>query len=187
MLFSNVGLLVLGLLPRSALCIDQSQGFIANDSVALHSMPPADKKAVDKPRASLIPNAYIIQLESQGSVSKHASDLIEAFHSFVSRNSSIDYSVRQTFSSESIFVGLSLIINSGDVNTLKGIENVVGVWNIGFVSSPSGTIRHIPLAQRYSKFAVAGTNYSLPYITGDLDSIYHRRPRCRQTSSHDWR
>lgn len=169
MFISKVGLLAFAILFISALGNHQFRRSVAYDQAGFQSLPLAAKKAAGKPHASQVPNAYIIQLESRAPVPKKASDILEEFHSLARRDSSLNYSIRQTFSSESIFVGLSLTLHDGEVNTLKGMKNVAGVWNVGLVSSPSAALRHTPPRWRKSTVPIPGTNRSLPYITGDLD------------------
>jgi hypothetical protein len=148
----------------------QFPGPIFNDPNVTYALFPATKKAAGKPEASIASIVYIAQLQTQGPISKPASDLHEEFHIFAKRDTSIDYTAsRQKMSSESIFFGLSLALKAGDVENLKGIKNVAGLWNVEIVTSPSSAIRRAPLPRRYATVPIAGTNCSLPYISGDLD------------------
>jgi len=161
----------LALLSDSALGNVFLPGPLTSDRNALSALSPAGKKAAGKPQAKIVPNAYIVQLQSPGSITKRASDLHEEFHALARRDPSLDYSVRQNFSSDSVFVGLSLTLHAGDVDSLKAMNNVAGVWNVKRVAAPSAAIERAPISvdKRFSTVPVAGTNYSLPYIIGDLD------------------
>lgn len=130
---------------------------------------PESKKAAGKPQPRYVPNGYIVQLQSEGPLTKRALDLQEDFHLMAKRVDGIDYSVRETFSEDNIFVGLSLTLKAGDIQALKSLKNVANVWPIKTVPAPSAVVRRAPLTARYEKIPVAGTNYSLPFITGDLD------------------
>jgi len=122
--------------------------------------------------ASIVPNAYIIELKSAGGLSKRASDLHEEFHMMAKRDAALDYTIRQNFTSDSLFVGLSLTLNSGDIQNIENMDNVANVWPIQRMPAPLATISSPTLEAReasYSTVPVPGTNYTLPYITGDLD------------------
>src|SRR3954449_4244703 len=80
-------------------------GPITQNSSSYHAPSSADKKQSDKPQPKVVPNAYIVQLHNQGPIEKRAADLHEAFHLAAKRDGAIDYSVRETFSSDSTFVG----------------------------------------------------------------------------------
>jgi len=131
---------------------------------------PESKKAKGIPQSKIVPNAYIVQLHSPGSVEKRAVDLHEDFHQAAKRDTGLDYSVRETFSSDDIFVGLSLTLNNGDVEALKNLDNVAEVWPIRTIPRPFAAIQRPSLKSRYESIPVAETDFSVPYITGsDLD------------------
>ncbi|CAG8950797.1 hypothetical protein HYFRA_00003013 [Hymenoscyphus fraxineus] len=133
--------------------------------------PPSSesKKALGKPQPRYVPNGYIVQLQSDGPLAKRALDLHEDFHLMAKRLDGIDYSIRETFLEDKIFVGLSLTLKAGDVQALKSLKNVANVWPIKTIPAPAAVVRRAPLTRRYEKAVVTGTNYSLPHITGDLD------------------
>ncbi|KAH6707554.1 peptidase S8/S53 domain-containing protein, partial [Leptodontidium sp. MPI-SDFR-AT-0119] len=76
------------------------------------------------------------------------------------------YSVRETFSEESVFVGLSLSLHGGDVQALKDLKNVAAVWPVKTVPAPSAAL---PRDFKKGGANVARADSPLPYITGDLD------------------
>jgi len=123
-------------------------------------------------QAQIVHNAYIVELKSTGGLSKRASDLHEEFHELAKRDAAVDYTIRQNFSSESVFVGLSITLNSGNAQNIEDLDNVANVYPIRRIPSPSAVIRSSPIQAReasYSTVPVPGTNYTLPYITGALD------------------
>lgn len=170
MLFKNVSILVAALLASEAL----GSGQFIPGKITKNSKPPtpltaASRKAAGKAQAKVVPNAYIVQLENKGSLVKRSSDLLEEFHSAAKRDAGVDYSVRKTYSSDSLFVGVSVDLHTGDIETLKGLSNVAKVWPVNIVDGPSAAIRRAAPSPGYGTVPVAGTNYSLPYFTGDLD------------------
>lgn len=80
------------------------------------------KKAAGKPQPKIVPGGYIVQLEAEGSLTKRAADLHNEFHLLARQDAGLDYSVRETFSEESVFVGLSLNLHDGDVQALKDLK-----------------------------------------------------------------
>jgi len=98
------------------------------DSVA--PLSAESKKSAGKPQAKVVDGAYIVQLETQGSLMKRAADLHNEFHLLARKDAGLDYEVRETFSEESVFVGLSLNLHGGDVQALKDLKNVAAVWPV---------------------------------------------------------
>ncbi|KAH7323819.1 peptidase S8/S53 domain-containing protein [Rhexocercosporidium sp. MPI-PUGE-AT-0058] len=141
-------------------------GPISRKADAVAPLSAESKKSAGKPQPKVVAGAYIVQLETKGSLARRAADLHNEFHLIARQDAGLDYSVRETFSEESVFVGLSLNIHEGDVQALKDLKNVAAVWPVKTVPAPSAA-----LPRDYKKRAanVARADSPLPYVTGELD------------------
>ncbi|KAH9219415.1 peptidase S8/S53 domain-containing protein [Leptodontidium sp. 2 PMI_412] len=132
------------------------------DSVA--PLSAESKKSAGKPQPKVVTGAYIVQLETEGSLTKRTADLHK--NPFYVVFDIGLYSVRETFSEESVFVGLSLSLHGGDVQALKDLKNVAAVWPVKTVPAPSAAL---PRDFKKGGANVARADSPLPYITGELD------------------
>ncbi|KAK0122871.1 hypothetical protein ONS96_009897 [Cadophora gregata f. sp. sojae] len=123
------------------------------------------KKSAGKPQAKVVDGAYIVQLKTERSLTKRAADIYSEFHLLARKDAGLDYEVRQTFSEESVFVGLSVNLRGGDVQALKDLNNVAAVWPVRTIPAPSAAL------PRDFKKAVkeVRADKPLPYVTGELD------------------
>jgi hypothetical protein len=93
--------------------------------------------------AAVVPNTYIVQLKNEDGVlgvSKRSFDSHNKFHR-LSKKAAISYDTRETYADPALFVGLSLTLNNdADVQALKDLENVVGLWPVRSILRPSAAI-----------------------------------------------
>lgn len=122
----------------------------------------------------IIPKTYIVQLKTDPSLLKRSAGTAHA--AFQQAAKDLKYSTRQTFNDETIFSGLSLTLESDDdLAALSAIDNVAGIWPVTLVKRPSAVTKQIPQSKNVLRLRdamsvpVNATNYSIPYITGDID------------------
>ncbi|KAL2062880.1 hypothetical protein VTL71DRAFT_5952 [Oculimacula yallundae] len=168
MVGKKVLLLAAALLAENVFCNPASffPGPVPRKADAPTPPSPESKKSAGNPQAKVVAGAYIVQLETAGSLTKRASDLHSEFHLMARQDAGLDYAVRETFSDESIFVGLSLNLKGGDIQALKDLKNVAAVWPVRTVPAPSAALPH---NSKKGPANVARADSPLPYITGELD------------------
>ncbi|CZT11562.1 uncharacterized protein RAG0_15661 [Rhynchosporium agropyri] len=160
--------LVAALLAENFICNPASflPGPISRKSAALTPISAESKKAAGKPQPKVVAGAFIVQLGTGSSLTKRASDLHNEFHLTARQDAGLNYSVRETFSEESIFVGLSLDLHGGDIQALRNLKNVAAVWPVKTVPAPSAALL-LPMKEGTTN--MARTDGPLPHIIGELD------------------
>jgi subtilisin family serine protease len=126
-------------------------------------IPPTNRSS----NGPIVPNTYIVQLISGEELDPHAQ-----FHRKAKRDVGLSYTTRQTFTQESLFLGLSLTLDSDDdLAALKSLESVANVFPVVEFARPAAFIGSKPLElnKRFATVPVVGTNLTIPYITGDID------------------
>ncbi len=142
---------------------------------------PPPVKISERPRGPILPNAYIVQLQNSGAVVKRGLDLHAEFHRMAKRDAGLSYTTRQTYADESLFLGLSLTLaDDADLEALKALDSVAGVWPVVEISRPSAAVQAKPvekMMKRFTTVPVSGTNLTIPYITGSFD-VNHPHTMC---------
>lgn len=135
----------------------------------------ADASLTTSTNATIIDKTYIVQLKNlqhgiQIPSKRDVLDLHEQFHQSTKR-AALAYATRQTYDSPSLFVGLSLTLNNdNDLQTLKGLDNVVGVWPVQTIARPSAAVQlgHLSKKPLDARATYPGTNDTIPHIVGDI-------------------
>ena len=141
----------------------------------------------------VVPSTYIVQLKTLEKGLLRRSDASHAEFHRLSKKAALDYTTRQTYSDSAIFVGLSLTLkNDADLQALKALDNVIGVWPVQKIPRPLAAIeRFVAFLYAYelsyhslsranlfpsrapkemkSRAVVPGTNIAQPYIVGDTE------------------
>lgn len=160
-------LLATALLSEGVLCNPSFKtGPIPHRGATAGAPSAQAKQAAGKPQAKLVPTAYIVQLKAEGPLTKRAADLHDDFHLRARGEAGLDYTIRETFSEDSLFVGLSLNLNGGDLQALKDLKNVAAVWPIHTIARPSAAIQR---KSQSNDALLPRADDALPYIAGDLD------------------
>lgn len=146
----------------------------SNGPLILPNTSTTPVKAGNHAISPILPNTYIVQLQTSGGSTKRDLDPHSEFHQTAKRDAGLSYTTRQSYADQSLFVGLSLTLdNDDDLETLKTLETVAGVWPVVTVDRPAAAAHTKPLSdilkKRFDSVPVNGTNLTIPYIVGDLD------------------
>ena len=116
-------------------------------------------QADPKGNRTYVPDAYIVQLDSQAQNS-----LLSPTNIFTQVAGHIGYQVRREFTNSKYFYGLSLTANSGttlsDLQQIKGVQNV---WKLGIVSRPAPVQKLTSSSTSQNGYS---SNVTIPHITG---------------------
>jgi hypothetical protein len=103
-------------------------------------------------KTSILPKTYIVQLKAEENGLTRRSDESHAKFHRLSKKAELDFSTRQTYSDSALFVGLSLTLaDDSDLQTLTGLDNVIGVWPVVSIHRP---LAAIPAGMGYVHSAV---------------------------------
>lgn len=126
-------------LSVSSLSLDEAA---AADGVMLSSGPQ---------NTTIVPGTYIVQLKSTGTGlgRRNFASHNEFFR--LSKRADLTYTTRETFADSSLFVGLSLTLDSSsDLQALKDLDNVLEVWPVMTMPRPLAAISTSTTPKRYT-------------------------------------
>jgi hypothetical protein len=166
------------LLPRSTIALATTlfTPFVLGSALPWDASTPVTNSALAPVNnAAVVANTYIVQLKSLQhglkDPSKRSIDAHELFHEHAKRQS-LTYTTGQVYDQPKIFLGLSLTLTSDDdLQALKDLDNVQGVWPVSMVPRPAAALDLGHLSKRIveARATYPDTNITIPYITGDLD------------------
>lgn len=95
----------------------------------------------------VVPSTYIVQLKAETNGLLRRSDIPHVEFHRLSKKADLDYTTRQTYSDSAIFVGLSLTLkNDADLQALKAMDNVIGVWPVQKIPRPLAAIERFVIS-----------------------------------------
>jgi len=133
------------ILPRAiaavVLSLALSVPVFAQEIVPLPELEAPSRDRSSRKAPQVIPSTYIVQLKKEENGLLRRSDGSHAEFHRLSKRADLDYTTRQTYSDSAIFVGLSLTLsNDADLQALKALDNVIGVWPVLKVPRPLAAI-----------------------------------------------
>jgi len=126
---------------------------LAQELDLLPELDTPGKQRNSRKAPEVIPSTYIVQLKSEEKGLLRRSDgSHEEFHR-LSKKADLDYTTRQTYSDSAIFVGLSLTLkNDADLQALKALDNVIGVWPVQKIPRPMAAIERFVVSGDFSTY-----------------------------------
>lgn len=140
MLSKAVAALFAGVLLTPFTCV-RAQTPLNSDDLAISS---------ERQNGTKVPNTYIVRLKStEAGIDKRSLQPQKEFHR-LSQQAEVSYTTRETYTDSTLFVGLSLTLDKDDdIQALKDMDNVLGVWPVVTIPRPAAAISMSNVHERY--------------------------------------